>query len=90
MHFTTSNEEPAFSIHVLNVFYDFETTQNTKRSDNTSLHVPNLVCFNSSVPNVRIYQILTRIAFCVEKANTRSRTTQSEICYVICSNLDLE
>jgi len=29
---------------VLYVFYDFETTQNTKYSDKATLHVPDLVC----------------------------------------------
>ena len=29
---------------VLYVFYDFETTQNTRFSDRATLHVPNLVC----------------------------------------------
>ena len=29
---------------VLYVFYDFETTQNTRYSDITKVHVPNLVC----------------------------------------------
>jgi len=35
---------PASSQHVLYVFYDFETTQDTKLSDRTNEHVPNLVC----------------------------------------------
>jgi len=35
---------PASSEHVLYVFYDFETTQDTKRSDTSNEHVPNLVC----------------------------------------------
>ena len=30
--------------NVLFVFYDFETTQDTRISDSTTLHVPNLVC----------------------------------------------
>jgi hypothetical protein len=29
---------------VLFVFYDFETTQNTKFSENATKHIPNLVC----------------------------------------------
>jgi len=29
---------------VLYVFYDFETTQNTRYSDKATIHVPNLVC----------------------------------------------
>jgi G:T-mismatch repair DNA endonuclease (very short patch repair protein) len=40
---------------VLFVFYDFETTQNTRFSDNATLHVPNLVCvqqFCSQCENV--------------------------------------
>jgi len=35
---------PDASDKVLNVFYDFETTQNTKYSDKATLHVPDLVC----------------------------------------------
>jgi polyferredoxin len=35
---------PASSKRVLYVFYDFETTQDTKRSNRTNEHVPNLVC----------------------------------------------
>jgi hypothetical protein len=35
---------PACSEHVLYVFCDFENTQDTKRSDRTIKHVPNLVC----------------------------------------------
>jgi hypothetical protein len=38
------NNVPESSEHVLYVFYDFETTQDTKRSDMTNEHVPNLVC----------------------------------------------
>jgi DNA-directed RNA polymerase subunit M/transcription elongation factor TFIIS len=37
------NELPK-SDNVLFVFYDFETTQETKISDSATLHVPNLVC----------------------------------------------
>ena len=29
---------------VLNVFYNFETTQNTQDTDKAKIHVPNLVC----------------------------------------------
>ena len=32
------------SDNVMFVFYDFETTQDTRISDSTTLHVPNLVC----------------------------------------------
>jgi len=35
---------PTSSEHVLYVFYDFETTQDEKRSDRTKEHVPILVC----------------------------------------------
>jgi len=35
---------PDASDKVLYVFYDFETTQNTKYSDKATLHVPDLVC----------------------------------------------
>ena len=35
---------PAGSDKVLYVFYDFETTQNTRHSDKATLHVPDLVC----------------------------------------------
>jgi hypothetical protein len=37
------NELPR-SDNVLFVFYDFETTQDTKFSENATEHVPNLVC----------------------------------------------
>jgi len=40
---TLKNEIPR-SDNVLFVFYDFETTQDTKVSDSTTLHVPNPVC----------------------------------------------
>jgi ribosomal protein S27AE len=36
--------EPAFCERVLYVFYDLETTQDTRLHDKTSVHVPNLVC----------------------------------------------
>jgi hypothetical protein len=35
---------PAVGDKVLYVFYDFETTQNTRCSDKATLHIPNLVC----------------------------------------------
>ena len=35
---------PASSEHVLYVFYDFETMQDTTRSDKSNVPVPNLVC----------------------------------------------
>jgi len=35
---------PDTSDKVLYVFYDFETTQNTKYSDTATLHVPDFVC----------------------------------------------
>jgi len=35
---------PDASDKVLHVFYDFETTQNTKYSDKATLYVPDLVC----------------------------------------------
>jgi len=35
---------PCSSEHVQYIFYDFETMQDTKLSDNVSVHVPNLVC----------------------------------------------
>ena len=38
--------EPASSEHVLYVFYDFETTQYTKRSDKASVNISNLVCLH--------------------------------------------
>ena len=43
------NELPA-SDGVLYVYYDFETTQNTKYSDRATLHVPNLVCMQQFCP----------------------------------------
>jgi len=38
------DELPDASDKVLYVFYDFETTQNTKYCDKATLHVPDLVC----------------------------------------------
>jgi len=38
------DELPDASDKVLYVFYDFETTQNTKHSDKATLHLPDLVC----------------------------------------------
>jgi hypothetical protein len=38
-----SPEMPS-SDKMLYVFYDFETTQNTKMTDSATVHVPNLVC----------------------------------------------
>ena len=35
---------PANTDKVLNVFYDFETTQNKRYSDTAKAHVPKLVC----------------------------------------------
>ena len=35
---------PYASDKILYVFYDFETTQNTKYSEKATLHVPDLVC----------------------------------------------
>jgi hypothetical protein len=34
---------PANAIHILYIFYDFETTQNKRYSDTAKEHVPNLV-----------------------------------------------
>lgn len=36
--------EMAFSDTIIYVFYEFETTQNTKCSEKATVHVPNLVC----------------------------------------------
>jgi hypothetical protein len=44
---------PANANNVLYVFYDFETTQNKSYSDTAKEHVPNLVCGNSFVRDVR-------------------------------------
>ena len=41
------------SDNVLFVFYDFETTQDTRISDSASLHVPNLDASSSSAHNAR-------------------------------------
>jgi len=41
---------------ILFVFYDFETTQDTKYSDSATVHVPNLVClqqFRSKCENIQ-------------------------------------
>jgi len=38
------DELPSDGCKVLYVFYDFETTQNTKYSEKATLHVPDLAC----------------------------------------------
>jgi len=70
---------PASSERVLYVIYDFETTHDTKRSDTTNEHVPNLDCCNNSVLNARTWQIYDRIAFSAAHAYTRSGTILWEI-----------
>jgi hypothetical protein len=43
--------EPASCERVLYVFYDFETTEDTRINDKTSVHVPNLVCLQQFCSN---------------------------------------
>ena len=42
---------------VLFVFYDFETTQDTKYSDSATVHVPNLVCLQQFCSKLRTFKI---------------------------------
>jgi hypothetical protein len=44
LNMATLKNELHRSDNVLFVFYDFETTQDTKVSDSATMHVPNLVC----------------------------------------------
>ena len=48
-------DELARSDNVLFVFYDFETTQDTKFSDKATVHIPNLVCLQQFCFCVRRY-----------------------------------
>jgi len=43
-YMATLKNELHHSDNVLFVFYDFETTQDTKLSDSATLHILNLVC----------------------------------------------
>jgi hypothetical protein len=45
-YMATLKNEIHRSDNVLFVFYDFETTQDTKFSDSATLHVTNLVCLH--------------------------------------------
>ena len=44
LFYASTGEHPSSSESVMYVFYDFYTAQDTKRSDRTNEHVPNLVC----------------------------------------------
>ena len=69
-------KEPALCEHVLYVFYDFETTQDSRLNDKSSVHVPNHVCLQQfcskceSIPDIH--------QDCIQsgKPSTRSGTTQ--------------
>ena len=47
-----ANELPR-SDNVLFVFYDFETTQDTRLTESATVHIPNLVCLNISAKSAR-------------------------------------
>ena len=71
---------PASSESVLYVFYDFETTHDTKRSDTTNEHVPNLVCLQQFCSKCEKIADIRQDLFSAANAYTRSRTTLWEIC----------
>jgi hypothetical protein len=43
LHVSSFRQGPSWD-RLLSVFYDFETTQNTKCTDTSFKHMPNLVC----------------------------------------------
>jgi hypothetical protein len=81
------NELPR-SDDVLFVFYDFETTQDTKFSDNATVHIQFLYPCSSSVRLVGCKMILIWIACAVVGDTIHSSKTLSETCYHISVNLD--
>jgi hypothetical protein len=60
------------------LFYDFETTQDTKFSENATEHIPNLVCVQQFVQFVKRKIILKRTVNVVGDT-IHSLTTQSMI-----------
>jgi len=71
---------PASSERVLYVFYDFETTQDTKRSDTTNKYVPKLVCLQQFCSKCENISDIRHDLFSAANAYTRSGTTLWEIC----------
>jgi len=81
------NELPC-SDDVLFVFYDFETTQDTKFSENANEHIPLLVCIQHFCSHVRCRMILKLIESVVVGDAIHSTTIRWVIYYLIYVNLD--
>jgi len=64
---------PEASDKVLYVFYDFETTQNAKYSDKTTLHVPDLDCVQQFCCSAKMRETVES-AGDVVRGSTRSGT----------------
>ena len=58
---------------VLYVFYDFETTQNTKYSDKATLHYLSTFAFSSSVRNAKMWKTV-KSACDADRGSIRSGT----------------
>ena len=72
---------------VLYVFYDFETTQNTRFSDgDATLHVPNLVCLQQFVRDARTWKTLSANVSAAACVSTRFGQTPSTTCSRTCAN----
>ena len=68
---------PVSSEHVLYVFYDFGTTQDTKWYVKTNVHVTNLVFLQQFCTKRENISDVQQDCIPVGKANTPSGTTQS-------------
>ena len=64
---------PDASDKVLYVFYDFETTQNTKYSANATLHVRDMVCVQLCVRSAKMWKTVKSACDAV-RGSTRSGT----------------
>jgi len=72
--------EPASCERVLYVFYDFETTQDTRLNDTTSVHVPNFVCLQQFCSICESIPDIDQDCIQSASASTRSGKTLWEIC----------
>jgi hypothetical protein len=71
---------------VLNVFYDFETTQDTKVTQIATLHVPNLVCVQQFCTSCDAEQDVDKDC---EKFGKRKHTWEDPVCellYYLCKS----
>jgi desulfoferrodoxin (superoxide reductase-like protein) len=82
------NELPR-SDDVLFVFYDFETTQDTKFSENATQHIPILVCIQQFCSICEMQEDKETDLNVVVGDAIHSMTTRSAIYYIIFANLDL-